>query len=119
MIENNKKEPIGFRKTGIGESEKIIENFMLAANSSVAEYFSWMPIIYRVHGTPDPEKVKNAIRILNSSNINIPNVKNIDENSIRKILNSINNSEEGEIIIGCLYMCLACDSIICSFHSFV
>ena len=98
IIQDKQNKPIGFKKTGVGIAENMIENFMLEANSCVAEYFSWMPIIYRVHSTPDLDKVRNAIKILNSSNINIPKIKNIDEHSIRKILDSIKSSTEGEII---------------------
>ena len=38
---------------------KLIEDFMLAANETVAEHFYWldMPFLYRVHEKPDPEKM--------------------------------------------------------------
>lgn len=37
----------------------IIEDFMLAANETVAQHFYWMelPFVYRVHDVPDPEKI--------------------------------------------------------------
>jgi len=40
--------------------QKIIEDFMLMANETVAEHFRWqeIPFLYRVHGAPDPEKIQ-------------------------------------------------------------
>lgn len=38
----------------------IIEDFMLAANETVAQHFYWMeaPFVYRVHDVPDPERLQ-------------------------------------------------------------
>ncbi len=39
----------------------MIENFMVAANETVAEHFYWLgvPFVYRTHGVPDEEKMQN------------------------------------------------------------
>jgi len=48
---------IGFRVRSI--AEQIIEEFMLAANETVAEHFHWLkkPFMYRVHEDPKEEKL--------------------------------------------------------------
>ena len=42
------------------DATKLIEDFMLIANETVAEDFYWqeIPFLYRVHETPDPEKIR-------------------------------------------------------------
>lgn len=49
---------IGWRARG--ESEHLIEEFMLAANEAVAEYMCkrQLPTVYRVHENPDPDKLR-------------------------------------------------------------
>lgn len=47
------------RKEEHGISNQIIEEFMLAANRTVAEHFFWLktPFVYRVHEAPEAEKM--------------------------------------------------------------
>ena len=44
----------------------MIENFMVAANETVAEHFYWqgVPFVYRTHGGPDEEKMQNLRRFV-------------------------------------------------------
>ncbi len=57
-------------------SHKIIEEFMLAANTAVAEEMFWceLPFIYRIHENPSPEKINAFKKFVNllgySFNIN-------------------------------------------------
>lgn len=56
--ENGNPTDIQYRDRG--ESEKLIEEFMLAANEAVAEYMCKreLPTVYRVHENPDPDKLR-------------------------------------------------------------
>jgi len=47
-------------------AEQIIEEFMLAANETVAEHFYWLkvPFLYRVHEEPDSEKMFDFVRFV-------------------------------------------------------
>ena len=50
-----------------GAGEKLIEDFMIAANETVAThiYYMELPFIYRIHGEPNEEKINNFMRFLN------------------------------------------------------
>lgn len=46
----------------------IIEDFMLAANETVAQHFYWMdmPFIYRVHSAPDEDRIRKLSLLINN-----------------------------------------------------
>ena len=50
---------IDIRRADRGITERMIEQFMLAANEGVANWLFWqsMPCVYRVHDEPNPEKI--------------------------------------------------------------
>lgn len=51
-----------------GEGERLIEDFMLLANETVAEHFKWMelPYIYRIHEKPQLKKLQRLSLLLSS-----------------------------------------------------
>jgi len=63
--DNGKAIDITLRDRGTGE--KLIEDFMIVANETVATHIYYMdlPFIYRVHGEPSVEKINNFMRFLN------------------------------------------------------
>lgn len=71
-----------------GESEVVIEEFMIKANEAIAEIFDSrkIPFVYRIHDEPDPDSVlqlKNYLRALNLD-VKIPN--NINPQVMQQIL---------------------------------
>ena len=52
--------PVDIKKRERGQSERLIEQFMLCANRAVAELMHKhsLPCVYRVHENPDPEKIQ-------------------------------------------------------------
>ncbi len=53
-------EPIDVKPYESNTATKIIEEFMLMANETVAQHFYWLelPFVYRTHDNPDPEKIQ-------------------------------------------------------------
>ena len=92
-----------------GEFEKLIEDFMIAANESVARKFQYydgynngLPSIYRVHDVPSPEKVQQFIQFCNASGYPIVGKFKTIENAkvFQKLLEQIDaEGEEREIIM--------------------
>lgn len=65
VIVNDKGKPVDIKLRERGEAERIIEDFMIAANECVAAHMKWMelPSMYRIHNTPDPKKMQEFARI--------------------------------------------------------
>lgn len=60
IVTDESGEPIDVIFRPRGDAEKMIEEFMLAANEAVAAYMAKRanPTVYRVHEDPDPEKLR-------------------------------------------------------------
>lgn len=68
---------------------KIIEEFMLAANKTVAEHYFWLeaPFVYRVHENPEPEKVIELKAFLKGLGLNLPmNAGNLHPKALTRVL---------------------------------
>ena len=90
-------------------SRKIIENLMIAANESVANWFvnMDMPTVYRVHEFPNIYKINNVIEELNKEGYKIKPIKDVDNpKSLQKILAILSSYEEYPIISQMLVMAM-------------
>lgn len=82
---------------------KIIEDFMLLANETVAQHFYWMeiPFVYRTHDYPDPEKILKLGTFINNFGYHI-RVKSGDNEihpkEIQKLLGKIEGTSEEALI---------------------
>ena len=91
-----------------GEGERLIEDFMIAANEAVARSFYYnhaygvqLPGVYRVHETPLPTKIESFIEFIGSMGHQIKGAyKNINFKTMRSILEQVEyaNDTEEEII---------------------
>ena len=78
-------------------AEKLIENFMIAANETVASNIYWinLPFVYRIHEAPEEERIKEAIDFIKQIGFRIKNIENVkDPRLLQRILNQLSNSEE-------------------------
>ncbi len=97
--ENGKPTDVILRDRGVGE--KMIEDFMIAANETVASHVFWMglPFVYRVHGTPKEEKVNDFLDFVSSLGYKITGKVNIKyPSSIENILRQLRDKKEYEVL---------------------
>ncbi len=63
--------PLEFEARNQRTAEHLIENFMIAANSCVAEYHSYLsvPFVYRTHGNPNDDNLISALNVLKTEGL--------------------------------------------------
>lgn len=68
IILDEKGHPIEIKPYERNTANMLIEDFMLAANETVAQHFYWMeiPFVYRVHDKPDTEKIQKLNVFINN-----------------------------------------------------
>lgn len=80
----------------------LIEDFMLAANETVAEdcYWRQLPFLYRTHGSPDPGKIKELYILISNFGFFVKHSRNeeIRPKQIRALLEKIKGSREEPLI---------------------
>lgn len=94
LVDENHK-PIEIKAYDRNPATKLIEDFMLMANETIAEDYFWqeLPFEYRTHESPDPEKIDNLTVFMNNFGLFMrPNQEEIHPKELQKILERI----EGE-----------------------
>lgn len=82
-------------------ANKIIEQFMLSANETIAEKFYWLeaPFIYRVHEDPDLEKIRELNKFLYNFGLKIKIVQEkIYPEEVSKILEAVKGKPEEKVV---------------------
>ncbi|MFD2045058.1 ribonuclease R [Ornithinibacillus salinisoli] len=96
---DGKAEDVVIRERSV--AEKLIEEFMLAANETVAEHFHWMdvPFIHRIHEDPDEGKLQHFFEFLAGLGYRVKGTSNeIHPQALQKVLESTAGKPEEMII---------------------
>lgn len=105
--ENCKPYDVVLRERGKGEN--MIEDFMIAANETVAEHVFYMglPFVYRVHEVPDNEKVEEFLNSISMLGYHVVGDRNfVYPKSMKKILDQLRDKEGFEILSTLLLRCM-------------
>ena len=101
IILDEKGCPIDIKPYERNVATRIIEDFMLIANETVAEDHFWqeVPFVYRTHDNPDPEKIERLGMFINNFGYSIKiSQDDILPKELQKLLEKIEGSDEEALI---------------------
>ena len=101
IIVDDKGKAIDVTLRNRGTGEKLIEDFMIAANETVAThvYYMELPFIYRVHGEPNEEKINNFMRFLNILGYKVKeDIKKLTPKTMQNILSQLKDKKEFHLL---------------------
>ena len=92
-----------------GTGEKLIEDFMVAANETVAShiYYMELPFVYRVHGIPSEEKIQNFLKFVGVLGHRVNGkIKDLTPIAMQNLLEQLKDVKEYHILSAQLLRCM-------------
>ena len=97
--------PVKILRKELFDSNRLIEEFMLLANKTVAAHIQKqtirekkLPFIYRIHEKPDKEKIKKFFEFLHALGVKFQPIKQVTSVYIQKLLRAIKGTKEEFVI---------------------
>ncbi|EOR22723.1 ribonuclease R [Cytobacillus oceanisediminis] len=97
--EDGKPQDVILRERSV--AEKLIEEFMLVANETVAEHFHWMqvPFIYRIHEDPKEEKLRRFFEFITNFGYIVKGTANsVHPRALQEIIEAVQGTPEEMVI---------------------
>lgn len=97
----DKGKPVEIKPYERNVATKIIEDFMLIANETVAQDYFWqeLPFVYRTHDNPDTEKIKKLSTFINNFGYSIHiGQDEVHPKELQKLLQKIDGTPEEALI---------------------
>ena len=81
-------------------SNKIIEEFMLACNETVAENYYWlnMPFVYRIHEDPEEEKMYEFSKFVHNLGYTIKGNQDVHPRELQQLLEKVKGKKEETLV---------------------
>ena len=101
VILDEQGNPSDIRPYDRNVATKIIEDFMLAANETVASDFYWreLPFVYRTHENPDTEKIQKLSTFINNFGYTLHiGADEVHPKELQKLLQKIDGTKEEALI---------------------
>lgn len=98
LDENDKVIEIKPRENTI--ANRIIEQFMVLANECIAEFFhsKEIPFIYRIHETPDEDKIEKLKIFLNNINYVVDFTEEVTSKDLQRVVEKYRGKEEEKVV---------------------
>jgi ribonuclease R len=105
IILNDKGKPIEIRPYEREIANRIIEEFMLVANETIAEHMFWtgVPFVYRIHEDPDEEKLTLLSEFIHNLGLYLRISGEIHPKALQDILEQVKGKKE-EVVINTLML---------------
>ncbi|HIR26936.1 MAG TPA: ribonuclease R [Candidatus Choladousia intestinigallinarum] len=101
LILDDRGVPVEIKPYEKNDATMLIEDFMLAANETVAQDFYWqeIPFLYRTHETPDPEKIKKLAAFIRNFGYGIKGITDeVHPKELQKLLARVADTPEEPVI---------------------
>lgn len=92
--------PIEIRAEERRIANRMIEEFMLVCNETVAEYMYWsqVPFIYRIHEDPDIEKINQFNKFIHNFGYNLKGSQEVHPKELQSLMNKMKGKKEESLI---------------------
>lgn len=100
IILDDKGRPVEVKRYETTIANRIIEEFMLVCNETVAEHFNWLgaPFVYRVHEDPDPEKIMAFAEFMSSLGYPLKGINKIHPRALQEVLDKVRGTREEAVV---------------------
>lgn len=100
IILDEKGKPVEVKRYEITIANKIIEEFMLICNETVAEHFFWTntPFVYRIHEDPDEDKITALNEFIYNLGYSIKGINKIHPRALQDLLEKVKGTKHERII---------------------
>lgn len=100
IILDEEGKPVDIVKEDRRIANRIIEEFMLVTNETIAEYLYWSqyPCLYRIHEEPDIEKIKEFSKFIHNFGYSLKGRQEIHPKKLQELLSEIKGKKEETII---------------------
>ena len=101
IVLDEKGHPVEIKPYERNVATKIIEDFMLIANETIAQHFFWMelPFVYRTHEKPDPDKLMELSAFIRNFGYHVKLTgEEVHPKELQKLLGQITDTEEETLI---------------------
>ncbi len=109
IIVDEEKKPIEIQKRVQRSGEKLIEDFMIQANETVATHIFYMelPFVYRIHEKPKEEKIQDFLKFISGLGYSVKGKLKLDHpETVRDLLLSLRDKPEYPVLSDLLLRCM-------------